>query len=115
MLKVDGLKHFLNFDLTKDQEKAFQNVETIQIEDVSTMRSSTVDSNFNEADEPGISDEELKKQVEEGTASYGDGEQNVDPFEGISFDAGSKDFTILAGVKIKNPQKMKQGKLALLQ
>ena len=107
-----GVKPIVEIELDATQEKALQAGETIQLENGTTMGAATVDSNYNPDEDPGISDEELQQMIEEGTASYGDGDQNADPFEGITFDAGSKDFTISAGVKIYNVNTGKAGKLS---
>lgn len=101
----------MSYELDESQLKALENGEIIQMQDGSIIANITSDPNTNLNENLGISDEELQKLIEVGEAADGTDEENGDIFDGISFNAGAKDFTISAGVKIVDTITGKDGKL----
>lgn len=101
----------MSYELDESQLKALENGEIIQMQDGSIIANITSDPNTNLNENLGISDEELQKLIEVGEAADGTDEENGDIFDGISFNAGAKDFAISAGVKIVDTIIGKDGKL----
>ena len=96
-----------NVELSDSQMEQLKDGKTIQLEGGGTMGVANGDPNVKLEDDPGINVEDLKK---EGITV--DEKGNNDIFAAISFDAGAKDFTIPAGVKIFNATTGKDGKLS---